>query len=123
MFARRLAPVAARAACRPAVTRQVAQYSAHAPASSSNRLAWGAALGLAGFAVYEANKNTAVAMADEIPHYGVAGTKHERTFIAVKPDGVQRGLVGEVVSRFEAKGYKLVGEQLRLWHCMVIGIA
>nr|5CAB_A Chain A, Nucleoside diphosphate kinase [Leishmania major]5CAB_B Chain B, Nucleoside diphosphate kinase [Leishmania major] len=32
----------------------------------------------------------------------------ERTFIAVKPDGVQRGLVGEIIARFERKGYKLV---------------
>lgn len=27
----------------------------------------------------------------------------ERTFIAIKPDGVQRGLMGEIISRFEAK--------------------
>jgi nucleoside-diphosphate kinase len=33
----------------------------------------------------------------------------ERTFIAIKPDGVQRKLVGEVISRFEAKGFTLVG--------------
>lgn len=32
----------------------------------------------------------------------------ERTFIMVKPDGVQRGLVGEVIARFENRGYKLV---------------
>ncbi|XP_031131512.1 nucleoside diphosphate kinase 3 [Ipomoea triloba] len=32
----------------------------------------------------------------------------ERTFIAIKPDGVQRGLVSEVISRFERKGFKLV---------------
>ena len=32
----------------------------------------------------------------------------DRTFVMVKPDGVQRGLVGEIVSRFEAKGLKLV---------------
>mmetsp|Transcript_146170 Transcript_146170/g.207209 ORF Transcript_146170/g.207209 Transcript_146170/m.207209 type:complete len:158 (+) Transcript_146170:25-498(+) len=32
----------------------------------------------------------------------------ERTFIAVKPDGVQRGLVGEIISRFEKRGLKLV---------------
>ncbi|MBR1425457.1 nucleoside-diphosphate kinase [bacterium] len=31
----------------------------------------------------------------------------ERTFVAVKPDGVQRGLVGEIIRRFEAKGYKI----------------
>lgn len=32
----------------------------------------------------------------------------ERTFIAVKPDGVQRGLVTSIFSRFERRGYKLV---------------
>jgi nucleoside-diphosphate kinase len=33
----------------------------------------------------------------------------ERSFIAIKPDGVQRQLVGEIIRRFEAKGFKLVG--------------
>ena len=33
----------------------------------------------------------------------------ERTFIAVKPDGVKRGLVGEVLKRFESRGYKVIG--------------
>ena len=33
----------------------------------------------------------------------------ERTFVMVKPDGVQRGLIGEVLSRFEERGLKLVG--------------
>lgn len=32
----------------------------------------------------------------------------ERTFIMVKPDGVQRGLVGKIIERFETKGFKLV---------------
>lgn len=36
----------------------------------------------------------------------------ERTFIAVKPDGVQRGIVGEIVRRFETKGFTLVGLKL-----------
>lgn len=36
----------------------------------------------------------------------------ERTFLAVKPDGVQRALVGEIIQRFEAKGFKLVGLKL-----------
>lgn len=35
--------------------------------------------------------------------------KEERTFIAVKPDGVKRGLVGEIIKRFENRGYKLIG--------------
>lgn len=33
----------------------------------------------------------------------------ERTLILVKPDGVQRGLVGEIIGRFERRGLKLVG--------------
>lgn len=32
----------------------------------------------------------------------------ERSFLMIKPDGVQRGLVGEIIKRFEAKGFKLV---------------
>ncbi|MEI7690654.1 MAG: nucleoside-diphosphate kinase [bacterium] len=33
----------------------------------------------------------------------------EKTLILVKPDGVQRGLIGEIVGRFEKKGLKLIG--------------
>jgi nucleoside-diphosphate kinase len=33
----------------------------------------------------------------------------ERTLVLVKPDGVQRGLVGEIIGRFERKGLKIVG--------------
>ena len=33
----------------------------------------------------------------------------ERILILVKPDGVQRGLIGEIISRFERKGLKLIG--------------
>ena len=33
----------------------------------------------------------------------------ERTFIAIKPDGVQRGYVAEIIGRFEKKGFKLIG--------------
>ena len=36
----------------------------------------------------------------------------EKTLVLVKPDGVARGLVGEVIARIEAKGYKIV--QLRM---------
>lgn len=36
----------------------------------------------------------------------------ERTFIAIKPDGVQRGLIAEIISRFERKGFKLVAVKL-----------
>ncbi|MDA8442577.1 MAG: nucleoside-diphosphate kinase [Peptococcaceae bacterium] len=36
----------------------------------------------------------------------------ERTFLMIKPDGVQRNLIGNIISRFEQKGYKLVGMKL-----------
>ncbi|XP_073219110.1 nucleoside diphosphate kinase 3 isoform X3 [Lepidochelys kempii] len=37
---------------------------------------------------------------------------NERTFLAIKPDGVQRHLIGEIIRRFEKKGFKLVGMKL-----------
>ncbi len=40
--------------------------------------------------------------------------RKERTLVFLKPDGVQRGLVGEVVGRFERAGLKLVGMKM-LW--------
>lgn len=36
----------------------------------------------------------------------------EKTFLMVKPDGVQRGLIGEIVRRFEQKGLQLVAAKL-----------
>ena len=36
----------------------------------------------------------------------------ERTFIAIKPDGVQRGLVGTIIQRLESRVYQLVGLKL-----------
>lgn len=37
----------------------------------------------------------------------------ERTLVLIKPDGVARGLVGEVLSRIERKGFRLVALELR----------
>ncbi|KAL0640029.1 nucleoside diphosphate kinase Ndk1 [Maublancomyces gigas] len=36
----------------------------------------------------------------------------EQTFIAIKPDGVQRGLIGPIISRFESRGFKLAAIKL-----------
>jgi len=42
-------------------------------------------------------------------------SERERTFVMVKPDGVQRGLIGEIVSRFEDRGLKLAaGKFMRI---------
>ncbi|WP_248925430.1 nucleoside-diphosphate kinase [Paenibacillus hamazuiensis] len=38
----------------------------------------------------------------------------ERTFLMVKPDGVQRNLIGEIVKRFEQKGFQLIGAKLMM---------
>ena len=43
-----------------------------------------------------------------IPKRKSMAANKERTFIMVKPDGVHRGIVGEIIKRFEAKGFKLV---------------
>lgn len=36
----------------------------------------------------------------------------ERTVIIIKPDGVQRGIVGEIIKRYETKGLKLIAMKM-----------
>ena len=36
----------------------------------------------------------------------------ERTFVAIKPDAVKRGLIGRIIKRFENRGYKIVGMKM-----------
>jgi nucleoside-diphosphate kinase len=38
--------------------------------------------------------------------------KKQRTFVLVKPDGVQRGLVGNIINRFEKKGLKIIAMKM-----------
>ncbi|MBI1922996.1 nucleoside-diphosphate kinase [Candidatus Poribacteria bacterium] len=38
--------------------------------------------------------------------------QQEKTLVLIKPDGVQRGLIGEIIARFERKGLKLIGLKL-----------
>ena len=40
--------------------------------------------------------------------------KRERTLILLKPDAVQRGLVGKIIQRFEEKGFNLAGMKMTL---------
>lgn len=65
-------------------------------------------------AVRGAYSTLAVAAAIAAPSFAFASSssREERSFIMVKPDGVNRGLVGEVIARFEKKGYKLVGAKV-----------
>ncbi len=44
----------------------------------------------------------------------------ERTLVLLKPDAVQRGLIGEIVARFERKGLRIVGLKLRRFDLKLI---
>ena len=48
-------------------------------------------------------------MSSNITHPVILGIREQRTFCMVKPDGVMRGLVGEIVARIEKPGLKVVG--------------
>ncbi|MDB5237178.1 MAG: putative Nucleoside diphosphate kinase [Parcubacteria group bacterium] len=54
-------------------------------------------------------------------HMAIPHPKTERTFVIIKPDGIQRGLVGEIIKRFERTGLKLVAMKMtvadkeRIW--------
>ncbi|CAI5709687.1 unnamed protein product [Hyaloperonospora brassicae] len=113
MFARvssRVAVAAKRSATRTFATQSRAVLSIKAPAALAVAAAAGvAALTLTATPVAE---NKAASDKAVTPHAGVPGTSKERTFIAIKPDGVQRGLISEVIARFEKKGYKLVALKL-----------
>ncbi|KQK04550.1 hypothetical protein BRADI_2g14210v3 [Brachypodium distachyon] len=79
-----------------------AAYSYHkaggaAAASSTHGYQWLAAVPAAAYMLQDQEAHAA---------------EMERTFIAIKPDGVQRGLISEIVSRFERKGFKLVAIKL-----------
>ncbi|VUC23806.1 unnamed protein product [Clonostachys rosea] len=51
-------------------------------------------------------------ISESIPASDSTMSSSEQTFIAIKPDGVQRGLIGPIISRFENRGFKLVAIKL-----------
>ncbi|KAF1777579.1 Nucleoside diphosphate kinase, active site [Phytophthora cactorum] len=106
---RRVAAAAKRNAARTFTTQARAASAIKTPAA----LAVAAAAGVTALALTAAPvaENKAAAK-PATPLAGVPGTSKERTFIAIKPDGVQRGLISEVIGRFEKKGYKLVALKL-----------
>ncbi|CAM0953419.1 unnamed protein product [Alopecurus aequalis] len=72
-------------------------YHTNAGAAASHRFGWIAGIPAAAYMLQGQEVHAA---------------ELERTFIAIKPDGVQRGLISEIVSRFERKGFKLVAIKL-----------
>ena len=80
-----------------------------AGSSAAHTLSFVAAAGAALVGTAALTAGISVSNCEPVPVFGVPGSNQERTFIAVKPDGVQRGLVGDIIARFEKRGYKLVG--------------
>ncbi|KAL7438554.1 hypothetical protein ACHAXH_006259 [Discostella pseudostelligera] len=104
--------IATTAARRAATRRGVSSMAVRAATASSGatKLASIAFVGATAMMAYQNdNSNKFAVQCDVIPVQGVPGTNRERTFLAVKPDGVQRGLIGDIIARFEKRGYKLVG--------------
>eukprot|EP01123_Difflugia_compressa_P005957 TRINITY_DN18089_c0_g1_i1.p1 TRINITY_DN18089_c0_g1~~TRINITY_DN18089_c0_g1_i1.p1 ORF type:complete len:239 (-),score=41.37 TRINITY_DN18089_c0_g1_i1:75-740(-) len=97
-------------ASRRAPTQAFVRNFATQAVRNSSFKKWACAAALGGAAVYTMLPSASAA--ESLPISGLPGTKNERTFIAVKPDGVQRGIVGEIIKRFETKGYKLVALKL-----------
>ena len=103
-LSRRAASIATRISRHGAVrTLAIAQQ----PVRTSSYWAAGAAIAAGLFTVSLAHSQKALQ-----PYTGIPGTAQERTFIAIKPDGVQRGLINKVIARFEDKGYKLVAMKM-----------
>merc|ERR1711879_297507 len=108
----------ARPAARSASRLQLSQVatrtfvSGTAQATSSSARTGAMLIGATAFAGASYYSFASVKADDKVPHTGLPGTRFERTFIAIKPDGVQRGIVGEIIQRFEKKGYKLVGRKI-----------
>ncbi|XP_048528737.1 nucleoside diphosphate kinase-like [Triticum urartu] len=104
----RTGPSLAAAGHRSSATfRPSASLSSFASASSRNR-------GRLGLSTAGCNR-WATRVARATPNRIVASSEVEQTYIMIKPDGVQRGLVGEIISRFEKKGFLLKG--LKLFQC------
>nr|POE72870.1 nucleoside diphosphate kinase [Quercus suber] len=57
-------------------------------------------------------KDRSILQASHRARQEAVNMSNEQTFICIKPDGVQRGLIGEIISRFEKRGYKLAAMKL-----------
>ena len=73
----------------------------------SSKIASGSLMVAAGIQAIALNSETMLTSCESLPVYGKPGTNQERTFLAIKPDGVQRGLIGDIIARFEKRGYKV----------------
>eukprot|EP00903_Cladosiphon_okamuranus_P014073 g13080.t1 len=117
MFSRVASTVArapARVAARRFTSRAAAAVAAQGSSSASTFAAAAAGACAVASLALSVQPDSALCAAPAFKYTGEPGTAHERSFIAIKPDGVQRQLVGEIISRFEKKGYKLVAMKM-IW--------
>lgn len=93
----------------PSSSRAISTFAQRAaPSALPSSFVTGAVVVAAGVQAYSYTSHSKTSC-ESLPVYGKAGTNQERTFLAIKPDGVQRGLIGDIIARFEKRGYKLVG--------------
>ncbi|SPO23709.1 probable YNK1 - nucleoside diphosphate kinase [Ustilago trichophora] len=104
MFARTAIP-AFRAASKRAFSTQAASTAGNA---SARRYMGAAALVAGGALTYSAFSAPTVHLEGPVTIAGELGTATERSYVMIKPDGVSRQIVGEIISRFEKRGYQLV---------------
>jgi nucleoside-diphosphate kinase len=74
--------------------------AANAESVAKKYLTLGGATLLTAYGMYSYQSHAVSAAEKTLPLHGNAGTNEERTFIAIKPDGVQRGLISEVIARY-----------------------
>lgn len=74
--------------------------AANAETMAKKYLTLGGATLLTAAGLYTYQSHSVAAAEKAAPLHGAAGTNSERTFIAIKPDGVQRGLISEVIARY-----------------------
>lgn len=99
---------------RRSITTQGSSKSFAIPAIASSAAAL-AAGGTAAYAYYQIQKNNVGILPVLEASAPVAQPAiMERTFIMIKPDGVKRGLVADIIKRFEQRGYKLVAMKMMM---------
>lgn len=103
MFARTAIP-----AFRAASARAFSTQAASAGTASARRYMGAAALAAGGALAYSAFAAPTVFLEGPKTIAGELGTASERSYIMIKPDGVSRQIIGDIISRFEKRGYYLV---------------
>ena len=105
-------PVSARGVCRTLCAAAAQVCTARAVGPKTEGKAWTMAMAAALAGATSAMAGTALCEKKATPACGIPGTTFERTLILVKPEGVARGLIHDIIGRWERRGFQLVGCKL-----------